>query len=105
MKYYGKIGFVYTVEEPAESGIWVEKKIEKPYYGDILKPTRRWENTEDINKDLIVTNELSIMADPFLYEHYSNIRFVEFLGTNWQVNSIQIDRPRLTLTLGGLYNG
>lgn len=27
------------------------------------------------------------------------------MGARWKVTEVQIDYPRLTLTLGGLYNG
>jgi hypothetical protein len=34
------------------------------------------------------------------------MRYVEFMGAKWKVSSVDATkRPRLVLTLGGLYNG
>lgn len=33
------------------------------------------------------------------------ITHAEIMGARWKVTEVQIDYPRLTLTLGGLYNG
>lgn len=104
MKYFGQIGFSMTVE--TTPGIWEEKIVERDYYGDLIKHGSRWEQSgEKINDNLILTNELSILADPFLYEHFSTIKYATVMGVKWKVQSIQVDRPRLTLNLGGVYNG
>lgn len=101
-KFYGKVGYVRT--EETRSGIYKEIVTERNYYGDITRHSYRWENTGNINDSMNITNEISLMADPFLYEHFSELRYIEFMGAKWKIASVQIERPRLTITLGGLYN-
>ena len=60
------------------------------------------ESTND-NKD--VANELSIVADPYAFQHFSNMRFVEHMGVKWKITAVKPQPPRLILTVGGIYNG
>lgn len=102
-KWFGKIGLVQTVE--TEPSIFEEKVTEHDCYGELLKNTRRVQTSDKVNDDLTIANTLSILADPTLYKHFDSIKYAEIMGARWKVTEVQIDYPRLTLTLGGLYNG
>lgn len=104
-KYYGAVGFVLTEESPAGSGIFVEKAVERNYYGDRVYDYRRWNNPSAINETLGLTVTLSIVADDYARDHLGNMRYVEYSNSKWEISSIEIAYPRLKLTLGGLYNG
>lgn len=101
-KYYGKIGFV-SMEE-TEPGIWEEISTERLYFGDLIRNTRRLEPSSKINSDLNISNQISILADPYLNNNLQRIRYVEFMGTKWRVETIDVQYPRLILSLGGVYN-
>lgn len=103
MKFYGKIGFGETVEK--SDGIWVDTIVEKDYYGDILKNVKRSEDAAKVNDDISISNQLSIVSDPYLTNHFHAIKYVTMFGTNWKVTSVEVQFPRLLLTLGGVYNG
>lgn len=103
MKFYGKIGFGETVEK--DDGIWVDTIIEKDYYGDVLKNVKRAEDAAKVNDDISLSNQLSIVSDPYLMNHFHAIKYVTMFGTNWKVTSVEVQFPRLLLTLGGVYNG
>lgn len=103
MKFFGKIGFIYEVEDPP--GIWSTHAEEHEAYGDVLSNVRRWEAGQDVNADLTTSNKISVLADRFLCEHMGAMRYVKWNGTTWGVNSIELVRPRAILTLGGVYNG
>lgn len=102
-KYYGRIGFITTKE--TSPGVWTQKIVTRKYRGDVMTRYIRWDNAEKINDDLNINNTLSIIADSFCYEHLGTIRFVEWMGSLWEINSIEVQRPRLNLTIGGVYNG
>lgn len=102
-KFYGIIGF--AVSEETRPGVWTESVKERTYSGDLPRTASRWEGTETLNDNVNITNQISIVADPFAYEHFSAIRYIKFLGAYWKVNSIDISYPRLNLTVGGVYNG
>lgn len=102
-KFYGNIGFVKTVETSPD--IWETVETVKRYRGDLVRNQRRWEDSESINEDLTISNEISIVADKFAYENIDAMKWVEVMGAKWKVNSVTIDYPRITLTVGGVYNG
>lgn len=102
-KYYGIIGFVIVTE--TKPGIWREQIIEREYFGDLIRNTRRLQATEHLNDDINISNEISIVADPFARENFHSMRYVEFMGTKWKVSSVEVQYPRLVLSVGGVYNG
>lgn len=105
-KWFGKIGYCSTVE--VEPGVWLDNEIiEREYYGELLKnPSRRYSSASDqVNDNLTISNDISILADPFARDHFCDIRYVEVLGSKWKVDNVEIRYPRLILSLGGVYNG
>lgn len=105
MKYYGSIGFSVTKENPPESGIWTETIVERKYCGDILRLSKSLQGNDQVNDDISISNEISILSDPFANENYFSMKYLEFRGAKWKIRNIEIQYPRLLLTLGGLYNG
>lgn len=101
-KFYGNIGFAETIE--SEPGIWSQTIISRPYYGDLVRNFRKLENSGGVNDDINISNEISIIADPYANQNFHLIKYVEFMGTKWKVSNVEVQYPRLILTVGGLYN-
>lgn len=102
-KFYGNIG--YGVSAETRPGVWDEIITEKPYYGDVNKLSRRLRTDDKVVDDINIANEISILADPFAYENFSTIKYVEYMGAKWKVSNVEVRFPRLILVTGGLYNG
>lgn len=102
-KFCGKIGYVDSVEE--SPGVFVNKPIEYTYYGDITNISKRWQTTENLNDDIRLEENISIVADSYAWENYYKIRYVIIDGVAWRVTNVTVARPRLNLYIGGLYNG
>ncbi len=100
-KFYGTIGFATTAE--TAPGVWTEQITERQYYGDLGRNSRRLQSAEHLNDDINISNELSIVSDPFARENFHSMRYVEFMGAKWKVSTVEVQYPRLILTLGGLY--
>jgi hypothetical protein len=102
-KFYGEIGYGESVE--VSPGVWEDDLIEKFYHGDVIRNTRRLQEGENLNNDLTVGNSISIVADAYANEHFFAIRYIRWAGTLWTVSDVEVQSPRLTLRLGGVYNG
>lgn len=102
-KFYGMIGFA-TTEETAP-GVWKEQIRELPYFGDLVRTSRRLDSAEKVNDDVRLSNDISIVSDPYAIENFHSIRYVTCLGTKWKVSNVEIQYPRLILTTGGIYHG
>ena len=101
-KFYGEIGYVETTE--TEPGIWVENIVKRNYYGDLIRNTRSLVSSGNVNDNINISNEISILADPYANEHFHSMRYVEFMGSKWKITNVEVKYPRLILTIGGLYN-
>lgn len=103
-KFYGAIGYAITKETVKDSGVWVEEVTERNYSGDVLKSMVRTKDGETLNDNITVDNRLSIIADAFANENVQSMRYINWMGALWKISSVEIQRPRLLLTIGGVYN-
>lgn len=101
-KWYGNIGYADMVE--VEPGDWQEQIIAHQYFGDTIRNSRMLQNSGGINDNVNISNQISIVADPYANSHIYNMRYAEFQGSKWKVTNVEVQYPRLILTLGGLYN-
>lgn len=103
-KWFGKIGFAESVE--TRPGVHEDKIVSREYYGDLLRNTRRLQTVSDkVNDDVNISNQISIVADPYAQENIYAMRYAEFAGTKWKIETVEVSFPRLILDLGGLYHG
>ena len=102
-KFYGVIGYAVTKE--TAPGVWTEEIAEQSYYGDLTRNMRRPQDSGDLNDDINVANEISIVADPYANANFHSMRYVAFIGAKWKISKVEVQYPRLILTLGGVYNG
>lgn len=101
-KFCGVIGYAITRE--TEPGIYVEEIIENEYYGDVIRNTRRLREAAKVNDDINISNQISIVADPFANNNFHAMRYIVFMGTKWKITEVEVQYPRLILSIGGLYN-
>ena len=102
-KWFGKIGYAITSE--TESDIWEPTIVEKEYYGDLTTDRRKRQNSGEVNDNINLANVISIIADPFAIQNCSYMAYAEVMGARWKISDIEVQYPRLILTVGGVYNG
>ena len=103
-KWFGKIGYVTHV--PTSPSVWKEQETVREYFGDIKRNTSGWQsNTESTNDNLTIDMQVSIVADPFAYQHFASMRWIELYDAKWKIIKVEPQRPRLILYIGGVYNG
>ena len=101
-KWHGKIGFAEQVEY--ELGKWEVQITERPYFGDLIRNTRLLQTSGYAIDNINVGNQISIIADPYANQNFHSIVYAEFMGNNWEISNVEVQYPRLILTLGGLSN-
>ena len=104
-KFFGPIG--YAVQTETRPGVWVDKIVEHDSYGEVERPfSSNWSaSNESTNDDLNINAQISIVADPFVYDNLRSMKYVRFMGSEWKITKIEPRHPRLILTIGGVYNG
>ena len=102
-KYYGAIG--YAIPTETAPGVWEDKTNEKNYRGDVILSQQRWQKSENFSDEFNLDNSISIIADEFAYANFGYIKYIVWHGQKWKIQSLAINRPRIVLQIGGIYNG
>ncbi len=103
-KWFGQIGYVKEVQ--TAPSVWTSDETVREYYGDVIRNTSRWSTNQDsTNDDLTINNQISIVADPFAYQNFHSMKWIEFMDAKWKITSVEPKHPRLILTVGGVWNG
>lgn len=101
-KFSGVIGYAETVE--TAPGVWSEQITERKHFGDVIRNSRRLVTATNVNDDINIGNEFSIVADPFAKDNFHSMRYIVYMGTKWKVSNVDVQYPRLIITPGGIYN-
>lgn len=104
-RFYGTVGFVSTEESASSPGVFVEKVVEKRYYGEFLSGGYRRDDNQAINPNIQLSNRVSLLTDPYAFKNASYIAYVSIVGTKWAVSSIEYQGKRLICTFKGIYEG
>lgn len=104
MKFSGKVGF-WIKDMETTPGVFKSDIVEKTYFGDVFKNTRRWQEADQQNDQLKVSNSISILSDLFAQQNYTSIKYVIWNGVKLKVTQVTLDYPRITMEIGGVYNG
>ena len=102
-KWFGRIGYAEQLE--TTPGVWEEKIVERNYYGDVVRNYRKLEPSGEVNDNINVSMEISIVADPYAIQNFHAMRYIEYMGSLWKLSNVAVNYPRLILQIGGLYNG
>ena len=102
-KFFGVIGFEETQE--TKPGVFEPTITKRNYSGDIIRSSKRNESGEKINDDILISNQFSIVGDKYAYNHIYGMKYITYMGANWKITDVEIQHPRLILSIGGLYNG
>ena len=101
-RFAGLVGYV-TQEETAP-GVWSPVENPKKMRGDVIRQSSS-QNGDKVNNDITLSHRVSLLGDAYAFGNYYNIKWIEVDGAKWEVTSVEVKRPRLTVSLGGLWNG
>ena len=103
MRFHGKVGFGDTVE--TSPGVHEDSITEFSAFGEVVQGFIKSNDGENLNKDVSVSNMISIIASREVQKHALNIRYLEWEGVRWSITSVEFQPPRLLVRLGEVYNG
>ena len=106
----GVVGFAITEEKTVNgqgTGVWVDQIVERAYRGELVRNTHKLSASGEVNGILVLNKDVSIVADIYALQNYQNIVYFKFAGDEraWRVENVEPDRPRIKLTIGGIWNG
>lgn len=104
MKFAGEVGFWINDVETAP-GVFQPAVVERHYTGDVTRHFRKWNSSEHMNDDFRLNNQIEIVADLYMQQNWTSIKYVVWNGVKWKVPTVEVDYPRLVLEIGGVYNG
>lgn len=100
------IGFSSSAEYTETApGIWEDVITERKYYGDVTKDFRKANRGDKIISDIQISNLFSIVADPFAFENFQYMKYLKYMGYAWTIESVEVQYPRLLISVGGRWNG
>lgn len=102
-RYCGKIGF--SISKETAPGIYEDDITERTYYGDVVRDLRKENRTDKIVRDVTISNSFSVVADPFAFENFQFIKYLKYMGIAWNVESVEVQYPRLLISVGGIWHG
>lgn len=100
-KYAGNVG--YAVQAETYPGVWEDTIVERKMRGDVIGASGRFKPGESTNDDVTLGHRISLIGDPYAYENFTGLRYVVYLGVKWKITGVEIHRPRMIVTLGGVY--
>ena len=106
-KWAGIIGFAQQKEQIIDdvpSGVWVEEIIQRKYSGDLIKNKIVTQNSNAINDSMNISNQISLIADPYALKNFTTMRYLTFMGSKWKIRDVDVEFPRIILTIGDMFN-
>lgn len=101
-RFAGDIGFAVPVDNG--QGGFHEDIVPKRYTGYVKYQTLKQSDASDLSPRLSMKSTIiEILANDNIIANFQNIRWVEFRGSKWEVDSVDYPYNRIALRLGGMY--
>lgn len=110
-KFSGLVGYGTHVE--IKPGVWENQEKTQMMKGDFLRQNASVAasnrtssmNTGKVNADVTLNHRVSLIGDAYSFDNYYNMKWIMIDGRKWGISDIEVQRPRLIVSLGGVWNG
>ena len=87
-KWFGVIGYAEQVE--TKPGVWKNAITEREYFGDMTRNTRRLQSTDQLNDNVDISNDISIVSDPYAIQNFHSMQYATYMGTKWKIGRAHV---------------
>jgi hypothetical protein len=102
-RFSGLVG--YVTQKETSPGIWSPDENPIMMKGDVIRQSSSSQDGDKMNDNISLNHRVSLLGDAYAFENYYNIKWIQIDNNKWEVSSVEIQRPRIIVTLGGLWNG
>jgi len=102
-RFSGEVG--YVTQEETTPGVWTSVDKVRTMRGDLIRQNANNRDSDKANGDVSLNHRVSLVGDAYSFANYFNIKWIKIDGYKWKVTSIEIQSPRIIVTIGGMYNG
>lgn len=102
-KFAGLVG--YVTQEESVPGVWSPVENPKMMKGDIIRQSSTNQNGDKVNSDVSLNHRVSLLGDAYAFNNYYSLKWIQLNGRKWEISSVELQRPRIVVTVGGLWNG
>ena len=102
---HAKVGFISNKAIETKPGVFEYEMKENTYSGRLDQISPRYMPSADGSNSNIKPNyKFDFIADSYAFSNPHLIKYVEIRGVKWSVETYTPLYPRITLTLGEVYN-
>jgi hypothetical protein len=95
----------FAVQAETAPDVYTADIYERPDYpADVLQEQKQWKPGESTNDTLDISNKFSVVIDDYLMVNLAQLRYVLYGGVKWKVRTLNPKRPRIDISVGGVYN-
>lgn len=102
-KFSGHIGYLKDTGTD-DTGVYHVDIERFPIHGDLIRLSRDLSEQQQKTDEITLGNRFSIVASSYATQNFTRIAYIEYLGTKWKATSVEVQSPRLIITVGGVYN-
>lgn len=101
-RFTGLVG--YVTQEESVPGVWSPVETQKMMKGDMIRQSSSGQNGDKVHSDISLNHRVSLLGDSYAFNNYYNLKWIMVNGRKWEVSSVEIQRPRIIVSIGGLWN-
>lgn len=101
-RFFGQVGYVTQVE--TVPGVWQNLEKVRKMKGDIIRQNSNNRGSSQLHDDVVLNHRISLIGDAYCFDNYFNLKWVKMDTKKWKVVGVEIQRPRIIVSLGGLWN-